>query len=78
MMMPGIDPQRMAKVQAVSSRISGEITVSHSEGVVNLKLSSDDIEAQALIPNLVEQFSQALAQQLSAIFAIKGEIIEKE
>jgi len=29
-----------------------------------------------LIPNLLDQFSTALAQQLSSFFAIQGEIVE--
>lgn len=72
----GIDPQKLAQVQAVSKDIKAVIRVDYGEDVVRLSFSSETPEGQDLIPHLLEQFSTALAQQLSSFFAIQGEIVE--
>jgi len=74
--MMGIDPKQLAQMQAVSKDIQGVINVDYKGGTVMVTLSSDVPEAKALVPQLLEQFSSALAQQLSSFFAIKGEIVE--
>lgn len=76
-MMPGmVDPQKMAEVQRVSQHINGKIEVNYAARTVTVELSSAIPEAVEIIPQLLEQFANSLAQQFSAIFAIKGEIIE--
>lgn len=72
----GIDPRQLAQVQEVSKHIKAEIRADYKESTVQFSLSSEVPEAQALIPNLIEQFVSALSQQLSSVFAIKGEIVE--
>ena len=71
----GIDPVQMAEVQKVSKFISAEITVDHKENVITIKMSSTNQEAVVLIPNLLDQFATALAQQLNTIFAITGKLV---
>ena len=71
----GIDPGQMAEVQKVSKYISAEIEVNHKTNVITIKMASDNPDAAALIPNLLEQFANALAQQLNSIFAITGKIV---
>jgi len=75
-MLGGLNPEQMAKVQAVSGKIKAGIKVDYYNNTFALGLSSEDPEAAALIPNLIKQFSEALAQQLSTFFQIKGEIVE--
>ncbi len=75
-MVMGIDPAKMAEMQKVSQFIKGAIRVNYKEQYVKVELTSEDTDAQALIPQLLEQFSSALAVQLSSFFAIQGEIIE--
>lgn len=72
----GVDPQKLAQMQRVSQYIDGLIRVDYKEQTVSIKLSSGVPDAKALIPQLLSQFSEALAQQLSAFFAVKGEIVE--
>ena len=74
--MMGIDPKQMAAMQEVSKFIKGVIRVDYNDNTMQVAFSSDMQNAAALIPNLLEQFSTALATQLSSFFAIKGEIIE--
>ena len=72
----GVDPQKMAVMQEVSKHIDGVIRIDYAAKSVTLTLTSVVPEATALLPDLVGQLGGALAQQLSAFFAIKGEIIE--
>lgn len=75
-MVMGVDPKKMAQMQAVSQHIDGVIRVDYAESMVTIKFSSRVSEAVELIPELLEQFSGALATQLSSFFAIKGELVE--
>lgn len=72
----GVDPTKMAEMQKVSQHIIGKITVDYKVRTVTIQMSSSVPEAVALIPELLSQFSGALATQLSSFFAIKGEIVE--
>ncbi len=72
----GVDPAKMAEVQKVSQHINGKIKVDYAEKTITMGLSSIVPEAAAIIPDMLSQFAGALAQQLSAFFAIKGEIVE--
>lgn len=72
----GVTPQQQAEMQKVSQHIKGEIRIDYTACTVNVKLTSNNADAVAIIPILVEQLGQALAQQLSAFFAITGEIVE--
>lgn len=72
----GVDPEKMAQMQKTSQHINGKIRIDYKANAVTIELSSIVPEAAAIIPDLLDQFSGALAQQLSAFFAIKGEIIE--
>ena len=78
MMMPGmgVDPEKMMAMQRVSQFINSVIRVDYKAKTVTVSMASDHSEAAALIPGLLDQFSTALATQLSSIFAIKGEIVE--
>jgi len=76
-MLGQIDPKKMATMQELSKHIDGKIIIDYVAGTVNVELSSSKPEAVAIIPMLVGQFGEALAQQLSAFFAIQGEIIER-
>ncbi len=72
----GVDPRKLAAMQKVSKFIKAEIKVDYVEKRVELAFSSKDPEAVKLLDSLLEQFSGGLAQQLSAFFAIEGEITE--
>lgn len=72
----GIDPEQLLKAQEVGKDVKGVIRVNYTESFVQLSFSSDTTGGKELIPELLEQFSIALAQQLSSVFGIKGEIIE--
>lgn len=72
----GVDPAKMAEMQKISQHIDGVIRIDYAARSVTLTLSSVVPEAVALLPDLVSQLGGALAQQLSAFFAIKGEIVE--
>ena len=72
----GIDPTKLAAIQEVSKFIKAVIKVDYKARSVELTLSATDPEAAKLIDSLVDQLSSALAQQLSAFFAIDGEIVE--
>ena len=74
--MMGLDPKQMAAMQEVSKFIKGVIRVDYNDNTMQIAFSSDMPNAAALIPNLLDQFSTALATQLSSFFSIKGEIIE--
>ncbi len=74
--MMGLDPKQMAAMQEVSKFIKGVIRVNYNDNTMQIAFTSDMPNAAALIPNLLDQFSTALATQLSSFFAIKGEIIE--
>lgn len=74
--MMGLDPKQMAAMQEVSKFIKGVIRVDYNDNTMSITFSSDMQNAAALIPNLLDQFSTALATQLSSFFSIKGEIIE--
>jgi len=72
----GLDPAKMAKVQAVSGKIDAEVRLDYNENKLVLSLSSTDVEAAELIPSLISQLGEGLATQLSAFFAISGDIVE--
>lgn len=72
----GVDPQKLAEIQTVSKDVRAEIRIDYGENAVRLFFSSETPGGQALIPQLLDQFSTALASQLSSFFAISGEIIE--
>lgn len=72
----GVDPEKMAQMQAVSQHINGLIRVDYKAQSVTITMSSSQPEAVALIPELLSQLAGSLAQQFSSFFAIKGEIIE--
>jgi len=78
MMFPGmgVKPEQIAKVQAVSKYIKGSIRINYPENTIQLTLTSDMEEAKKLIPNMMNQFAENLATQLSSFFAIEGEIVE--
>ncbi len=74
--MMGLDPKQMAAMQEVSKFIKGVIRVNYNDNTIQIAFSSDTPSAQALIPNLMDQFTTALTTQLSSFFAIEGEIVE--
>lgn len=72
----GVDPTKLAQVQHLSKHVKGTITVDYGAETVLLFLESEVPEARTLIPQLLQQFSEALATQLTAYFAIEGQILE--
>jgi len=72
----GIDPAKVAEMQKISQYIDGVIRIDYSAKTVALTLSSVNPEASDILPELLSQLGGALATQLQAFFAIKGEIIE--
>ena len=76
-MFPGmVDPQKLAEMQTVSKYIYAKIRVDYAIRTVSVELSSSVPAAAELIPELLEQFAPALAQQFTTMFAIEGEITE--
>jgi len=75
-MMPSINPQDLQKVQEFSKHITGEIRVDYSDCSVKLTLKTNNEQSKIIIPNLLSQFSENLATQMSSFFAIDGEIVE--
>lgn len=75
-MLPGIDPQQLQRVQSVSKNIKGSIRIDYKENTVLLEFKTDVDGAKQMIPNMMSQFADSLATQLSSFFAIQGEIIE--
>ena len=76
MVMP-VNPEQLAAVQKVSHHIKGKITIDHADFSVLVKLSTENEEAKALLPQLIGQLGEALAIQLTSYFAIDGEIADK-
>ena len=72
----GVDPKKLAAMQKVSKFIKAAIKIDYIENKVELAFSSENPEASKLIASLLDQFSGGLAQQLSAFFAIEGELTE--
>lgn len=75
-MVLGVDPRQLADMQKVTQHINGVIRVDYATKTLTVSLSSSVPEAAAVIPGLLSQFADSLAQQFSAYLAIKGEIIE--
>jgi len=75
-MVSGIDPQKMKEVQQASSRINAEIRILHEDHEIRLKLTPTTPEALSFVKTFLPQFAQTMASQLSAFFAIRGEIID--
>ncbi len=75
--MMGVNPAQLAEMQKTSQFIKAKVVVDYEEGSVKIGFHSENPEAVALIPSLLDQFTSALASQLSAYFAIDGELIEK-
>ncbi len=74
----GPDPEMLLKAQTVGQYINCKATYNTVKGTIHLDFASDHAEGAALIPELVTQFVNAMATQLSSYFAIKGEIIKEE
>jgi len=74
--LPIVDPQQLAKIQAVSKFINAKMTVNYKENSILLELTADQAEARELIPSLIEQLSGLLATQLNTFFAMSGELVE--
>lgn len=73
-MMP--DPEKMAQVQKVTSKISAVIEVDSAKRSLTLTMESKDPEASNAIGGLLDQLATGLATQLQSFFNIKGEIVE--
>ncbi len=72
----GVDPQKLMQVQGTTRFIKAEIRVDISSSRISLTMESENEEARAVIPKLLNQMATALATQLSTYFAIQGEIID--
>lgn len=75
-MFPSVNQEQMAKVQQFSQFIVAQIRVDYKESVILIGLATDHPEAKKIVNDLLHQFPELLATQLSAIFAIQGEIVE--
>jgi len=72
----GVDPAKIAEMQKISQYIDGVIRIDYATKTVALTLSSVNPEASDILPDLLSQLGGALATQLQAFFAIRGEIVE--
>lgn len=72
--------QALAQIQKVTGRLKGEIRVSKSKCSLELTVTAPerDDEAQESAQALVSQLANQMAMQLSAMFGLKGEIIDIE
>ena len=71
-----IDPQKMAEVKQTSGKINAEIRILHEQHEIRLKLTPTSPESLKFVKTFLPQFAQTMANQLSAFFAIKGELID--
>lgn len=75
--MLGVDPVRLAQTQEVTKNITGVIILDYKESSATITFAATDEAAKKALPELLETFTKALAQQLSSFFAIKGKIVER-
>ncbi len=77
-MLGGIDPQALAKVQALSKGITAEIEVDYAEKSIKLSFTTvpGSEDSNQVVDYLVGQFPDNMAKQLSSFFGINGEIVE--
>ena len=76
MTLGGIDPEKLKKVQDVTSKLNGIITVNFTEDTLMLALKGVKDEDRKVVHLLLDQMANMLAQQMHAFFAITGEIEE--
>ena len=69
---------RMAEIKKQASAISGEIWTCPNEGVIVVKLATDNPQAKEIVDNLLSQLPQQFATQLNVFFGIRGKIIKKK
>ena len=75
-MLGGMDPKKMAKVKQTSSKINAEVRILHKEHEIHLKLVPTNPESLNFVKTFLPQFAETMANQLSAFFSIRGEIID--
>jgi len=75
--MLGVDPVKLAQTQEITKNITGVITTDYKESSLLIAFSTTDKAAKEALPELLQTFTNALAQQLGSFFAITGKIIEK-
>jgi len=75
--MLGVDPVKLAQTQEVTKNITGTIVVDYKESSALITFATTDKAAKEALPDLLQTFTNALAQQLGSFFAIKGKIIER-
>lgn len=71
-----IDPTQLAAMQQKTRNIKALIKVDYPAKTLTLSLVTDDPEGIPMIPQILEQFSQQLATQLSSFMAMEGRIVE--
>ena len=74
-MLENVDKEKMAEVQQTSSKINAEIRIMHEEHEIRLRLVPATPDSLSFVKTFLPQFAQTMASQLSAFFAIRGEII---
>ena len=74
--MGSLDPAKVKKVQEITEKVKGEITIDYNKSTINVKFISDNETSGAFVKTLLPQFSETLANQLFSFFKIKGEMIE--
>lgn len=76
-MMPGlgVDPAKLLEMQKVTKHITAELELDYKGRTLTVSMSSGVREADDLIMELLEQFTNSFGQQLNSFFAITGKII---
>lgn len=75
-MMGNMDPEKVKKVQEVSSRTNAEIRILHDEHEIRLKFVPSTPESLEFVKNFTSQFAETVASQLSTFFGIRGSITD--
>lgn len=71
-----LDPEKLAEVQKTSGQINAEMRILHKEHEIHLKLIPTSPESLNFVKTFLPQFAATMANQLSAFFSIRGEIID--
>jgi len=71
-----INPEQLQAIQQKTHNIKALIKVDYPGRSLTLFLDTDDPEGMPMIPQILEQFSQQLATQLSSFMGMQGKIVE--
>lgn len=75
-MFAGVDPAKLAQAQEYGQHVKAQIRTDYDKDKVEILFSTEVPGIEEFIKQILEQFSSVLAAQLTAYFAIRGEIVE--